>query len=153
MEENGWGECTTSELRQSHEIIDLFVSGQDRISRKCLTLYENGRSLAEVSKLTGVPTASIFDAMKERKIKRRSRTEARKKNPPFGYAWLSGRLIINPVEYRTVQMILDLHQSGMRPYHIEKHLNANRIPTRSGGKWFARVVTNIIKAEIGTIAY
>ncbi len=44
-------------------------------------------------------------------------------------------------------MILDLSESGMRPYHIEKFLNEKQILTRKGGRWFSRIVTNIIEKE------
>jgi len=97
--------------------------------------------------MTGVPVSSIFETMKSQKRALRSTKAARKTNPPFGYAWLSGKLVANPAEYKTVELIRNLHGSGMRPYHIEKHLNERKIPTRSGGKWFARIVTNILEKE------
>lgn len=110
-------------------------------------MYDSGYSLVDVSKITGVASTTIFNTMKRNRLKRRSPQEARKTNPPFGYSWLSGKLVVNPVEYKTVQLIRDLHEYGMRPYHIEKHLNKQKIPTRNGGKWFARIITNIIQKE------
>lgn len=137
-----------SEPHHPHEIIDLFPSIKSRIIKKCVPLYEKGYSLADVSKMTGVASSSIFNTMKKNRLKRRSRNEPRKTNPPFGYSWLSGKLVINPVEYKTVVLIRDLHESGMRPYQIEKYLNERKIPTRNGGKWFARIITNILKKEV-----
>ena len=86
--------------------------------------------------------------MKKNRLRRRSRNEPRKTNPPFGYLWLSGKLVINPIEYKTVQLIRDLHDSGMRPYQIEKYLNERKVSTRNGGKWFARIITNILEKEV-----
>ena len=93
-------------------------------------------------------STSIFKVMKTLKRKRRSSQKARKTNPPFGYSWLSGKLVINPIEYKTVQLIQDLHDSGMRPYQIEKYLNERKVSTRNGGKWFARIITNILEKEV-----
>ena len=141
----GWGDVITSEPRYPHEIIQYFISINDRIIQKCIPLYEKGLSFRQVSNITGVPASSIFDAMKKQKRTARSVSIARKTNPPYGYAWLSGKLVINPVEYQTVELIKNLSDSGMRPYHIEKHLNERAIPTRNGGKWFARIITNILE--------
>jgi hypothetical protein len=85
--------------------------------------------------------------MKRCGVPRRPVAKVRKTNPPFGYAWLEGRLAINPVEFKTVRMILDLSESGMRPYHIEKVLNDQQIPTRAGRRWFSRIITNVIRGE------
>lgn len=97
--------------------------------------------------MTGVPTTSIYDKLKKLKLQCRQRSKSLKTNPPFGYAWLSGKLVINPVEFKTVQLIQNLHSTGMRPYHIEKHLNSHKIPTRKGGQWFARIISNILASE------
>lgn len=98
--------------------------------------------------MTGVPASSIFEVMKSQKKALRSAKAARKTNPPFGYAWLSGRLVVDPVEYKTIELIRSLNDSGMRPYHIEKYLNQRNIPTRNGGKWFARIISNILEKEL-----
>lgn len=100
--------------------------------------------------MTGVPITSIYDKIKKLKLQSRQRNESRKTNPPFGYAWLSGQLVVNPIEFKTVQLIQHLHSTGMRPYQIEKHLNNLKTPTRKGGKWFARIICNIL-ASAGKI--
>ena len=125
-----------------------FISFSDRIIQKGIPLYEKGLSFTQFSDIIGVATSSIFDLMKDQKRAIRSAKAARKTNPSLGYAWLSGKLVLNPAEYETVELIRNLHQSGMRPYHIEKHLNQRGIPTRNGSKWFARIVTNILAKEM-----
>lgn len=145
---NGCPKGIISEPHHPHEIIDIFPSIKSRIIKKCVPLYEKGYSLAQTSEITGVASTSIFKVMKTLKRKRRSSQKARKTNPPFGYSWLSGKLVINPVEYKTILLIRDLHESGMLPYQIEKYLNEQKVPTRNGGKWFARIITNIIEKGV-----
>jgi hypothetical protein len=129
-------------------MISLTILSPPRIEfQRNASLFIKKVTLCVVSKLTGVPVSSIFDELKRQKVKLRSANDRRKTNPPFGYAYLKGQLVINPTEYKTVQIILDLSESGMRPYHIEKYLNDKQIPTRKGGRWFSRIVTNIIDKE------
>jgi hypothetical protein len=146
--EFGWGDNTISEPRYPHEIVNFFVFGRERIIEKCIPLYEKGYSLAQVSDMTGAAASSIFETMKRHKRVVRSASAARKTNPPFGYAWLSGKLVMDPNEYKTIELIKTLYGSGMRPYHIEKHLNAREIPTRKGGRWYARMISSILKREL-----
>ena len=92
--------------------------------------------------------ATFFDELKDRGIPTRSASEARKKNPPYGYAWLSGEIVMNPLEYKNVLLILELSKMGKRPYQIASFLNGQRIQPRRGKKWFARTVTDIIDRQL-----
>lgn len=59
-------------------------------------------------------------------------------------AWLSGEIVMNPLEYKNVLLILELSEIGRRPHQIAKSLNTQEIKPRRGKKWFARTVTDII---------
>jgi len=64
---------------------------------------------------------------------------------PYGYAYLEGELVKNPVEYKTVLRIMALWKSGKSLNGIADILNQKPIPTRSGGKWVHSVIAGIIK--------
>ena len=66
---------------------------------------------------------------------------------PYGYAWLEGKLVVDPREFKTVLKIMDLWHSGKSLTDIAKYLNDHNIPTRMGGRWFHCTVGAIIKRE------
>jgi hypothetical protein len=140
----GWGDFITSEPRYPHDFIELRFPGQRRISKKAIELYEKGHSIAETASMVGVPPTTLFDELKERRVPTRSVSSARKTNPPYGYTWLSGEMVLNPVEYKNVLLILELSKMRKRPHKIANDLNEQKIKPRRGQKWFARTVTDII---------
>ena len=97
--------------------------------------------------MVGMPATSLFDTFKERKIPTRPAWKARKKNPSYGYAWLLGKIVMNPLEYKNVLLILELSKMGKRPHQIAIYLNEQGIKPRRGKKWFARTVTDTIHRE------
>jgi len=66
---------------------------------------------------------------------------------PYGYAWLEGKLIVDPREYKVVLKIMSLWHSGKSLTAIAYHLNDQKIPTRMGGKWFHCTIGAIIKRQ------
>lgn len=121
--------------------------GHKRISEKAIELYEKGHSIAETAAMVGVPASSLFDAMKEKNIPTRPVWKAQRKNPAYGYAWFSGEIVMNPVEYKNVLLILELSKMRKRPHQIANYLNVQGVRPRRGKKWFARTVTDIIRRE------
>lgn len=97
--------------------------------------------------MAGMPASTLFDEMKSQDIPRKSWRKALRPNAPYGYAWLSGELVVNPIEYKTVKLMLDLSSIQMRPYHIANYLNERGIKPTSGKKWFARTVTDTLDRE------
>lgn len=65
----------------------------------------------------------------------------------YGYAYLDGKLLVDPKEQIIVRKILKLHQSGMSGNAIAKELNRQKIPSRTGKSWRPCVVRRIIKAN------
>lgn len=129
-------------------MIEITYPGHKRISEKVVEFYEKGHSIAETAAMVGVPVASLFDAMKERNVQIRPAWKAQRKNPPYGYAWLCGEIVMNPLEYKIVLLILELSKMRKGPHQIAKNLDAQRIKPRRGKKWFARTVTDIINREV-----
>jgi len=64
---------------------------------------------------------------------------------PFGHAWLEGRLVLEPREYKIVLKIMQLWRSGKTLAAIADLLNSQYVPTRMGKKWFHSSVGAIIK--------
>lgn len=143
----GWGDFITSEPHYPHDFVELTYPGRKRISEKAIELYEKGHSIAETAAMVGMPTTTLFDEFKEHRVSTRPASESRKKNPPYGYAWLSGEIVMNPLEYKNVLLIQGFSKMGKRPHQIANYLNDQGIKPRWGKKWFARTVTDIIQRE------
>lgn len=147
IDEIGWGGFITSEPRYPHNFIELTYPGRGRISEKAIELYEKGHSVAETASMVGMPSTSLFDAMKELSIRIRPAWKTRRTNPSYGYAWLSGEIVMNPVEYKKVLLILELSKIGKRPHQIARYLDEKGIKPRRGKKWYARTITDIVSRE------
>jgi len=64
---------------------------------------------------------------------------------PFGYAYLDGKLTVDPREYNVILKIQKLWQSGKAQRAIAQILNDQKIPTRHGKRWSHGVVGTILK--------
>jgi DNA invertase Pin-like site-specific DNA recombinase len=112
-------------------------------------------SLREIAKQTGIPKTTIRQTLNAKGMALRnyvtgrnvpdSRSSAQKPGrAPFGYAYLDGRLEINPKEYSTVKQILNLWKSGKKFNAIAVHLNTKKIPSRNQTNWTRSVIRAIV---------
>lgn len=70
---------------------------------------------------------------------------------PYGYAYLDGKLLIDPKEQITVRKILKLRHEGKTFQAIADELNRHKIPTRSGKPWIKSVIRSIVLRTKGNI--
>lgn len=63
---------------------------------------------------------------------------------PYGWAYLDGKLVIDPKEQIIVRQIIKLHQSGKSNQEIADHLNSKKIPTRNRAVWRRCTIRSII---------
>ena len=67
---------------------------------------------------------------------------------PYGYAYLEGALVKNPIEFSVVLKITRLWQSGKSARAIAQILNDQKIKTRQGKTWRHTVIQSILKNKI-----
>jgi DNA invertase Pin-like site-specific DNA recombinase len=67
---------------------------------------------------------------------------------PIGYTRVGDDLAEDAGELLTVARILDFHASGASYNGIAEQLNAERIKTKRGGKWYASTVRYIVKNNL-----
>jgi len=67
---------------------------------------------------------------------------------PYGFAYLEGKLVVDPREYKVVLSMVRLWQCGKSFKAIASHLNAKKIPTRLGRRWFGPTVAAIVRREL-----
>ena len=108
---------------KSHDLIGFFANTKDRIFEVCAPLYAQGLSLREIERQTGFVKTTIKKTLNSRGLTLRNYHNHRKpkaKDPkvmrpgtiPFGFAYLEGRLVKDPKEYKTVLQIQKLWKSG-----------------------------------------
>lgn len=70
---------------------------------------------------------------------------SRSSQVPFGWDVVQGRLQHNPTEWKWVLEIHRLHLSGTSLNQIAATLTAKDVATKSGGRWFAKTISQILK--------
>lgn len=139
-----------------HDIIKFFPKTKDRIFDVCAPLYKAGCSLREIEEKTGFAKSSIREALNRRGLPLRNASKAKASNTkqpvrvrspilPYGFAWLEGKLVKDPREYKTVLKVIGLWQAGKSFSAIACALNDQRVPTRNGKKWFHSSIGAIVK--------
>jgi len=69
-------------------------------------------------------------------------------NIPYGYNYIDGELVINPNEIDVVKDIYSWYKDGKSMGEIVKMLNSTKIPTKRGGFWAKKTISNILKNPI-----
>lgn len=146
---------TIGEHHFAHDFIELLPRTPARIIEKCAPLYKDGFSLRDIEERTGIAKSTIRETLtnsgfalrnpfngKAKKIdnKRNKRGGA----TPFGYAYLEGKLLMDPKEQIALRKIMKLWKDGKSYQAIADKLNHLKIPTRSGKPWIRSVVRSII---------
>jgi hypothetical protein len=127
----------------------------------CFPLYEQGCSLREIERQTGFAKSSIRTALSEcgltlRKAnpvqpkRRKLASKMRSGVIPYGFAYLEGKLVMDPREYKVVLQMVKLWQSGKSFTAIAKQMNNQKIQTRLGKRWAVSVVGSIIRRHLET---
>ena len=66
---------------------------------------------------------------------------------PYGYDNAAGKLILNAKEQQVIRKILRLRKHGNSYSGISSILNARRVKTKTGCRWYAQTVKNVISAR------
>jgi hypothetical protein len=67
---------------------------------------------------------------------------------PYGFAYLEGKLAVDPRETKVVHQMVKLWQSGKSYKAIAERLNDQKIPTRLGKRWTHSVIKAVIKRHL-----
>lgn len=67
-------------------------------------------------------------------------------NTPYGFDAVDGNLVENATEQAVIARMTTLREAGNSYHRIADELTAASIPTKSGGKWAAQTVKNILEA-------
>jgi lambda repressor-like predicted transcriptional regulator len=101
------------------DTIMFFPTTKDRIFEICAPLYSQGMSLREIAKQIDLPRTTIKAALNAGGLPMRATTETEKSElngtrpmkagaVPYGYAYLEGRPVKEPKEYKVVLQIQSL---------------------------------------------
>ena len=152
---NGGPTRWIGEYQIAHDFIELSPRTPTRIFEKCAPLYEKGLSLRDIEAQTGIPKSTIRETLTKSGFALRNPTNGnaskidnkrnkRDGSTPFGYAYLEGKLLMDPKEQIALRNILKLWKDGKSYQAIVDELNNQRIPTRSGKPWVRSVVRSIV---------
>jgi DNA invertase Pin-like site-specific DNA recombinase len=68
--------------------------------------------------------------------------------PTIGFDAIDGRLIANDAEQALITRISSLRADGLSFGKIANQLNADKVPTKRGGRWFASTIKQILDRAI-----
>jgi DNA invertase Pin-like site-specific DNA recombinase len=138
-----------------HDFIRFIPKNKENIYLKCLPLYEQGLSLSEVAKQTGFAKTSVRVALTSTGIPLRKNKLPKKLSlerqiavkggrVPYGHAYLEGKLLVDPKEYKIVLNIYRQRQKAQSYRAIARYLNDQGITTRAGKEWTNEIIKRII---------
>lgn len=130
------------------------VYSRDRI----VELYQAGNSLREIEQRLCIPKTTTRVVLLEAGVEMRPKLNSQSASElspvgmksgavPYGYAYLDGKLVIDPHEYKNVLEILHLQKSGLSFRAIARALNDRKITTRLGKKWTHEIIKRICERE------
>lgn len=67
--------------------------------------------------------------------------------PPYGYDYIDGKMMVNPVQSEIVKWIFAEVLSGSSTAQIAKALNTRGVSTKRGGRWTGHTINGMIKNE------
>jgi hypothetical protein len=151
----GGPKVTIGEHQFPHDFIELSPRTPSRIIEKCAPLYKKGLSLRDIEAQTGIPKSTIREtlirdgfALRNPQNGNPSRIDNKRNkrggSTPFGYAYLEGKLLMDPKEQIALRKILKFGKDGKSYQAITDELNIQKIPTRSGKPWNRSVVRSIV---------
>ena len=121
-------------------------------------------SLREIAKQIDLPRTTIKAALNAGGLPIRATTETEKSEPngsrpmktggvSYGYAYLEGRPVKEPQEYKVVLQIQNLWQSGKGCSAIANTLNDQKILTLGSKGWAKGIVSRIIKRHENEVVW
>lgn len=145
----------TKNLVNSHDFIRFLPKTKENIFLICSPLYEQGLSLREIERQTGFAKTTIRESLTStglplRKYKPVTATPLKRSSGmrsgtiPYGYAYLEGKLVPEPKEYKIVLNVCQQWKSGHSFRAISRNLNDQRILTRTGKKWTHELIKRVI---------
>jgi hypothetical protein len=148
-------DASVKDIVKYHDFIRFIPKNKESIYLICLPLYEQGISLREIERQTGFAKTTILNTFSSTGLPRRKcklvqklrikRQFVVKGGPvPYGYAYLEGKLVVDPKEYKVVLEIYRQWQKRKNYRAIARYLNDQQIITRAGKKWTNEIIKRII---------
>ncbi len=105
-------------------------------------------SIAHLAKALGISVTTVRRVCRTLKIGIYSETNAGivslSSQVPFGYDVVQGRLVRKEMEWSWVLKIHEMREQGMSLRKIADFLTSEGVPTKNGGRWHAKTVSQIL---------
>lgn len=156
---NGRANPTTDAPKNSiakyHDFIKFLPENKENIYSICLPLYQQGIPLREISRQTGFAKTTVRDVLtltgmplrknkSAKKLKSKRQVVEKGGAVPYGFAYLEGKLLMDPKEYKVVLEIYRQWQKAQSYRAVARYLNGKKITTRAGKEWTNEIIKRII---------
>ncbi len=144
--------------RNLKDLLNLFDYFEGSCSVGLVSLQEQFDTTTPAGRLMRNVLASVFEFEREMTRDRILTGKAEKKatggrgaytggRPPYGWDAVDRNLVVNKAEQTMRRRMKRLYEGGKSLYEIAKMLNAEGVPTKSGGKWYHFTVQNAIASR------
>ena len=129
-----------------HDSVGLNFRISPNLVGEIISRYREGLSLRQIALETGISKTAIRGRLIQAKISLRpsctkgqpsplQEVGKRSAKPPYGFAFLEGRLVRHPDEYPVFNLIHQKRKSGMSVNSIATWLNGKGIPSPMKRQW------------------
>lgn len=137
----------------------------EKDTKEILTKYQNGLSLKELSNIFGRSKSKIRKELIKHGITLRTnkaqatplrplKPERQGALPYFGFCYFQGKIIKDPREYPTLEVIYKYWKQGLSIHQINKELNHKKILSRTNKNWcWASIKKVVTRFESQKIIY
>jgi hypothetical protein len=101
-------------------------------------------SAREISRLVGSSRSAVLDALDRFDIQQNRNGHNRIGPLPFGFDYISHKLVKNGTEQAAIRMMRQYRAGGLSLREIAGNLNLRLIPTKKNGVWQANTVREIL---------
>ncbi len=116
--------------------------------RECIEVKR--LSFTETILTLGVSLTTVLRVCRTLKIGRYSdqipsELRSNSSQQPYGWKSANGLLEKEPNEWRCVELMFQFRSQGLSLHKIAAELTHRKIPTKNGGRWFAKSISQILK--------
>ena len=139
------------------DTIGIFSIPRAEVESRIRALFnEQNISISQVSKELGVSVTTVRRVCRtchlgiyaKRMVSESPRLLSRSPQVPYGWNVAQGELIANPEEQKWISKMREMSEAGESLHAIARYLSQEGVPTKNGGKWYAKTVSQILRAAL-----
>lgn len=115
-------------------------------------IEEKSYSISQLAKELGISVTTVRRVCRTLnlgpyRVLESSKRRSRSSQLPYGWDVVQGELVESPEEQKWITKMKKMREAGESLHAIARFLNSNAVPTKNGGKWHAKTISQILNAR------